>query len=86
MEKAYTLLVNESNPTKEKGYVAALYSNIKKCIADKHIHLQTKVDFIDSLMKRAEPELNGRYVYCNSTAVLVNLFVTRVFYFFQQQF
>jgi len=59
VEKAYTLLVNESNPTKEKGYVAALYSNIKKCIADKHIHLQTKVDFIDSLMKRAEPELNG---------------------------
>lgn len=59
VEKAYNLLVSESNPTKEKGYVAALYSNIRKCIADKHIHLQTKVDFIDSLMKRAEPELNG---------------------------
>lgn len=62
MEKAYALLVNESNPTKEKGYVPSLYSNIKKCIAEKHIHLQTKVDFIDSLMKRAEPELNGRFV------------------------
>lgn len=60
VEKAYALLVNESNPAKEKGYVAALYSNIKKCIADKHIHLQTKADFIDSLIKRAEPELNGR--------------------------
>lgn len=60
VDKAYGLLVNESNPTKEKGYVAALYSNIKKCIADKHIHLQTKADFIDSLIKRAEPELNGR--------------------------
>lgn len=60
VERAYALLVNESNPSKEKGYVAALYSNIKKCIADKHIHLQTKADFIDSLIKRAEPELNGR--------------------------
>lgn len=59
MEKAYALLLNESNPVKEKGYVAALYSNIKRCL-DKHIHLQTKADFIDSLIKRAEPELNGR--------------------------
>lgn len=65
-------MVNESNPTKEKGYVAALYSNIKKCIADKHIHLQTKVDFIDSLMKRAEPELNGRLVIFIISCMLID--------------
>ncbi|XP_062552982.1 gametogenetin-binding protein 2-like [Armigeres subalbatus] len=60
VEKAYSLLVDESNPAKEKGYAAHLYSGIKRCLSDKHIHLQTKLDYIDSLIKRAEPELNGR--------------------------
>ncbi|EAT35761.1 AAEL012102-PA [Aedes aegypti] len=60
VEKAYSLLVHESNPAKEKGYVAHLYSGIKRCLSDKHIHLQTKLEYIDSLIKRAEPELNGR--------------------------
>uniref|UniRef100_U5EZT6 Gametogenetin-binding protein 2-like n=1 Tax=Corethrella appendiculata TaxID=1370023 RepID=U5EZT6_9DIPT len=59
VEKAYSLLVNESNPNKEKGYVASLYSGIKRCLSDKHIHLQTKIEYIDGLIKRAEPELNG---------------------------
>lgn len=52
--------MSDSNPAKEKGFVAALYSGIRRCVADKHIHLQTKADFIDSLIKRAEPELNGK--------------------------
>lgn len=60
VEKAYALLVSDKNPNKEKGYVAALYANIKKCVASKHIHLVTRTDFIDSLIRRAEPELNGR--------------------------
>lgn len=59
VEKAYALLVTDGNPAKEKGYVAALYSGIRRCIADKHIHLHTKAEFIDGLIKRAEPELNG---------------------------
>lgn len=60
VEKAYTLLINENNPSKESGYVASLYAGIKKCITNKHIHLQTKLDYIDTLIKKAEPELNGR--------------------------
>uniref|UniRef100_A0A8D8IZM1 Gametogenetin-binding protein 2-like n=1 Tax=Culex pipiens TaxID=7175 RepID=A0A8D8IZM1_CULPI len=60
VEKAYSLLVDESNPAKEKGYVAHLYSGIKRCLTDKHIHLQTKLEYIDGLIKRAEPELSGR--------------------------
>lgn len=52
--------MNETNPGKENGYVASLYADIKKCPAKKHIHLQTKADFIDNLIRKAEPELNGR--------------------------
>ncbi|XP_061401405.1 gametogenetin-binding protein 2-like [Musca vetustissima] len=60
IEKAYKILVGETT-TKEKGYVAALYANIKKCHPDKHIHVFTnKIDFLDALIRRAEPEVNGR--------------------------
>lgn len=62
VEKAYTLLMNESNPTKkEKGYVSAIYSGIKRCLKDKHIHLPIETDYIDDLIKRAEPEIIGSH-------------------------
>lgn len=51
--------MGENSPPKEKGFVAALYAGIKRCPDEKHIHLQTKADYIDGLIKRAEPELNG---------------------------
>ncbi|KAK9876922.1 hypothetical protein WA026_015957 [Henosepilachna vigintioctopunctata] len=57
--KAYTLLVEEAEPCKEKGYVSSLYAGIKRCLPDKHIHLQTKTDYITKLISRAEPELLG---------------------------
>ncbi|CAH1104268.1 unnamed protein product [Psylliodes chrysocephalus] len=57
--KAYSLLVEEPEPTKEKGYVSSLYAGIKRCLPDKHIHLQTKTDLITKLISRAEPELLG---------------------------
>lgn len=61
IEKAYKILVGETR-TKEKGYVAALYSNIKRCQPEKHIHVFTnKIDFLDALIRRAEPEVNGSY-------------------------
>lgn len=60
IEKAYNILVGETT-TKEKGFVAALYANIKKCQPEHHIHVQTKADFIDTLIRRAEPEVNGSY-------------------------
>lgn len=60
VEKAYTLLMNEPNPAKEKGYVTAIYNGIKRCLKDKHIHLPIKVEYIDDLIKRAEPEIIGR--------------------------
>lgn len=61
VEKAYTLLMNEANPAKEKGYVSAIYNGIKRCLKDKHIHLPIKVDYIDDLIKRAEPEIIGSH-------------------------
>jgi hypothetical protein len=61
VEKAYTLLMNEANPAKEKGYVTAIYNGIKRCLKDKHIHLPIKVDYIDDLIKRAEPEIIGSH-------------------------
>ncbi|CAH0554591.1 unnamed protein product [Brassicogethes aeneus] len=57
--KAYTLLVEEPDPSKEKGYVSSLYAEIKRCLPDKHIHLQPKTDYITKLISRAEPELLG---------------------------
>ncbi|XP_050310131.1 gametogenetin-binding protein 2-like isoform X2 [Anthonomus grandis grandis] len=58
--KAYTLLVEDPEPTKEKGYVSSLYSGIKRCLQDKHIHLNPKTEYITKLINRAEPELLGR--------------------------
>lgn len=61
IEKAYKILVGE-NTAKEKGFVASLYANFEKCHRDKHIHVYTnRVDFLDELIRRAEPEVNGSY-------------------------
>ncbi|XP_066157364.1 gametogenetin-binding protein 2-like isoform X1 [Euwallacea fornicatus] len=57
--RAYTLLVEEPEPTKEKGYVSSLYSGIRRCLQDKHIHLSPKTEYITKLINRAEPELLG---------------------------
>ncbi|XP_076251366.1 gametogenetin-binding protein 2-like [Rhynchophorus ferrugineus] len=57
--KAYSLLVDEPEPTKEKGYVSSLYAGIKRCLQDKHIHLNPKTEYITKLINRAEPELLG---------------------------
>lgn len=58
--KAYALLIEEEDPTKEKGYVEELYAGIRRCIGDKHVHLNTEMDYIGSLISRAEPELMGK--------------------------
>lgn len=60
VEKAYGLLLKEEKPKREEGYVSSLYSGIKRCVSKKHIHLLIKNDYIDNLIKKAEPELNGR--------------------------
>ncbi|GAB1866733.1 Gametogenetin-binding protein 2-like [Camponotus japonicus] len=57
---ASSLLTREPEPTKEKGYVAVLYSGIKRCIADHHVHLPTITEYIGTLIGRAQPELMGR--------------------------
>jgi hypothetical protein len=59
--RAYTLLVEEPDPCREKGYVPALYLGIKRCIPEKHIHLQAQTAYIANLITRAEPELMGRW-------------------------
>ncbi|XP_050532823.1 gametogenetin-binding protein 2-like isoform X2 [Daktulosphaira vitifoliae] len=57
--KAYALLIEEEDPSKEKGYVEELYSGIKRCVGDKHVHLDTDINYIGALISRAEPELMG---------------------------
>lgn len=57
---ASSLLTSEPEPSKEKGYVAALYSGIKRCISDHHVHLPTNTEYISTLIGRAQPELMGR--------------------------
>ncbi|KAG8223921.1 hypothetical protein J437_LFUL003728, partial [Ladona fulva] len=42
-----------------KGYQPSLYSGIKRCLPDKHIHLLCHTDFVGHLIGRAEPELVG---------------------------
>ncbi|XP_054747875.1 gametogenetin-binding protein 2-like [Anastrepha obliqua] len=60
IEKAYHILVNET--TCKEGFDAALYANIRKPQSEKHIQIITKkVDFLDALIRRAEPEVNGSY-------------------------
>lgn len=61
MLRAYQLLVEEKDPQKEKGYVGALYGGIKRCLQDKHLHLEAKTDYMSQLIARAEPELLGNH-------------------------
>lgn len=58
VETAFHLLFREKNPRKEPGYAEELYAGIKRCL-NQHIQLPCKVDFIDMLIRRAEPELVG---------------------------
>ncbi|XP_017044154.1 gametogenetin-binding protein 2-like [Drosophila ficusphila] len=61
IERAYKILIGEISG-KEKGYSAQLYAHIRKCVPDQHIHVSTnKIEFLDALIKRAEPEVNGSY-------------------------
>ncbi|XP_034112787.2 gametogenetin-binding protein 2-like [Drosophila albomicans] len=61
IERAYKILIGEVS-TKEKGYAAQLYAHIRKCVPDEHIHVSmNKIEFLDALIKRAEPEVNGSY-------------------------
>ncbi|KAL6260622.1 hypothetical protein P5V15_008142 [Pogonomyrmex californicus] len=58
---ASSLLTREPEPTKEKGYVAVLYSGIKRCIADHHVHLPAITEYMTTLLGRAQPwALMGR--------------------------
>ncbi|XP_011690109.1 PREDICTED: gametogenetin-binding protein 2-like isoform X5 [Wasmannia auropunctata] len=58
---ASSLLTREPEPTKEKGYVAVLYSGIKRCIADHHVHLPPITEYMTTLLGRAQPwALMGR--------------------------
>ncbi|XP_014487774.1 PREDICTED: gametogenetin-binding protein 2-like [Dinoponera quadriceps] len=57
---ASSLLTKEPDPTKEKGYAPILYTGIKRCIADRHIHLPTITNYIGTIIGRAQPELMGR--------------------------
>ncbi|XP_067215566.1 gametogenetin-binding protein 2-like isoform X2 [Linepithema humile] len=57
---ASSLLTREPEPTKEKGYVPVLYSGIKRCINEHHVHLPAITEYIGTLIGRAQPEVMGR--------------------------
>ncbi|XP_012277942.1 gametogenetin-binding protein 2-like isoform X2 [Orussus abietinus] len=54
------LLTTEPDPAKERGYVAALYTGIKRCVPERHVHLPTNTDYIGTIIGRGQPELVGR--------------------------
>jgi hypothetical protein len=58
--KAYKLLVCELDVNKEKGYCASIYDGIQYC-AD-HIHIKCDKAYVSQLIKKAESEIQGRYV------------------------
>ncbi|XP_011156996.1 gametogenetin-binding protein 2-like isoform X2 [Solenopsis invicta] len=56
---ASSLLTREPDPTKEKGYVAVLYKEIRRC--EKHVHLPHHTEYMTTLLGRAQPwALMGR--------------------------
>lgn len=57
---ASSLLTREPDPAKEKGYVEVLYSGIKRCINEHHVHLPAIREYIGTLIGRAQPEVMGR--------------------------
>uniref|UniRef100_A0A224X9X1 Putative gametoproteintin-binding protein 2 n=1 Tax=Panstrongylus lignarius TaxID=156445 RepID=A0A224X9X1_9HEMI len=57
--RAYWLLVEEPEPTREKGYIPALYAGIKRCLPEKHIHLLPNTDYVSALVARVQPDIMG---------------------------
>ncbi|XP_012529063.1 gametogenetin-binding protein 2-like isoform X2 [Monomorium pharaonis] len=58
---ASSLLTREPDPTKEKGYVAVLYNEIRRCIPKHHVHLPHRTEYMTTLLNRAQPwALMGR--------------------------
>ncbi|XP_068239481.1 gametogenetin-binding protein 2-like isoform X4 [Palaemon carinicauda] len=62
VHRAFDILVGHTtiDPAKEKGYVASLYSGIRRCEAKRHIHVPADSDYVSHIITRAEPELQGR--------------------------
>lgn len=62
VHRAFDILVGHItiDPAKEKGYVASLYSGIRRCEAKRHIHVPADTDYVSHIITRAEPELQGR--------------------------
>ncbi|XP_033747356.1 gametogenetin-binding protein 2-like [Pecten maximus] len=59
VQRAYNILVEDIDCTKEVGYCAALYEGLRCCPHERHIHMLCDTDFIAHLIGRAEPELAG---------------------------
>ena len=58
--RAYEILVGDVEASEEKGYVAALFNGLKRCVEEKHVHVPLDTDYVSRLITRAEPELLGR--------------------------
>ena len=74
--RAFNILTGELDPSKEKGYCAALYEGLECCCpsntntsnkTDKkspnpqqHIHVLNDKQFVSGLIQRAESEIQGK--------------------------
>jgi hypothetical protein len=58
--RAYRCLVGETDVKKEKGYNEKLFQGLRYCSKEGHLHVKGCVNYLDSLVERAETELAGR--------------------------
>ena len=58
--RAYDILVGDVDAKEEKGYVAALFDGLRRCVEEKHVHVPSNTDYVSRLITRAEPELLGK--------------------------
>lgn len=57
---AHGLLKGDDGKSKDKSYCPAMYDGIKFSKKTMHLHIRNNVEFIASLIARAEPDLMGR--------------------------
>ena len=56
---AHGLLIGDECKKKDKGFCPSLYDGVNYCKNAKHIHIKKSMEFIGSLIARAEPDLLG---------------------------
>ncbi|PIK50935.1 putative gametogenetin-binding protein 2-like [Apostichopus japonicus] len=56
---AFHILVQNQEPPKDKDFCPSMYQGIRYCPRKHHLHVLCDTDYIEKLVKRAEPDLCG---------------------------